>query len=259
MGIAEEHAVAYCGGLALSGLHPVCALYSTFAQRVYDQLFHDIVLQKVPLTLLLSHAGLVPGDGITHQGLFDVPLFSSIPGVRIFSPDNYAETENLICASVDSPHVDIIRYPKGKESVYDRSVFKRCGDVFSWNCDSADAVIVTYGRITSVAYEAARLSKYKVGVVRVSRLMPLPINEILSALCGVPFVYILEEGMRRGGFAERLSAHFIEREYHPRTIIHAVNGEFVPHGDMASLYERFGFTPDEVVSRLERALKRTKA
>ncbi len=256
VGIAEEHAIAFSGGLALSGYHPVCVMYSTFAQRVYDQLFHDIVLQKVPLTFLLSHAGLVPGDGITHQGLFDVPLFSSIPGVRIFSPDNYAETANLICASVDSPHVDIIRYPKGKESVYDRNVFKRCGDVFSWNCEGADAVIVTYGRITSVAYDAARLSEYKVGVVRVSRIMPLPINEILSALCGVPFVYILEEGMRRGGFAERLSAHFIEREYHPRTLIHAVNGEFVPHGDMASLYERFGFTPAEVVSRLERALKR---
>ncbi len=255
VGIAEEHAVAFCGGLALAGYHPVCILYSTFAQRVYDQLFHDIVLQKVPLTLLLSHAGLVPNDGITHQGLFDVPLFSSIPGVRIFSPDNYAELAHMIGASVNSPYVDIIRYPKGKEAKYDRTVFKRNGDVFSFVPEDAEAVIVTYGRVTSLAYEAALASKYKVGVVRVARLMPLPINEILAALNGVPVVYILEEGMRRGGFCERLSAHFVERGYSPRVVIHAVNGEFVPHGDTEGLMRRFGFTSGEIKLRLERAIE----
>ena len=256
VGIAEEHAIAFSGGLALSGHHPVCVLYSTFAQRVYDQLFHDIILQKVPLTFLLSHAGLVPGDGITHQGLFDVALFSSIPGVNIYSPDNYAELANIIGASVAGRGVDIIRYPKGREAVYDRSVFKRNGDVFSWVPEDVEAVIVTYGRVTSIAVEAAKMSRYKVGVVRVSRLLPLPINEILDALGNVPFVYFLEEGMRRGGFAERLSAHFIEREYYPRTVIHAVNGEFVPHGGTAKLFERFGFTAEEVVARLERNICR---
>lgn len=255
VGIAEEHAVAFCGGLALSGYHPVCVLYSTFAQRVYDQLFHDIVLQKAPLTFLLSHAGLVPSDGITHQGLFDVPLFSSIPGIRIFSPDNYSELSSLINTSVSSPYVDIIRYPKGTEMKYDRNLFVRNGDVFSYVPEDAEAVIVTYGRMTGIALEAAKLSKYKVGVVRVSRLMPLPINEILEALRGIKFVYILEEGMRRGGFAERLSAHFIEREYHPHTVIHAVNGEFVPHGSTDELFRRFGFVPSEIASRLDRFVK----
>ncbi len=255
VGIAEEHAVAFCGGLALAGYHPVCILYSTFAQRVYDQLFHDIVLQKVPLTLLLSHAGLVPNDGITHQGLFDVPLFSSIPNVRIFSPDNYSELSHMIGASLNSPYVDIIRYPKGAEMQYDRSVFTRNGDVFSYVPEGAEAVIVTYGRVTKLAYDAAMASEYKVGVVRVARLMPLPINEILSALNGVPVVYILEEGMRRGGFCERLSAHFVERGYSPKVVIHAVNGEFVPHGSTDDLMRRFGFTSEEIKLRLERAIE----
>ena len=84
--------------------------------------------------------------------------------------------------------------------------------------------------------------------------MPLPINEILSALDGVPVVYILEEGMRRGGFCERLTAHFTERAYCPKVIIHAVNGEFVPHGDSASLAHRFGFEAAEIAARLDRAL-----
>ncbi|MBQ8523164.1 MAG: 1-deoxy-D-xylulose-5-phosphate synthase [Clostridia bacterium] len=255
VGIAEEHAVAFCGGLSAAGLRPVLALYSTFAQRVYDQLFHDIVLQRVPMTLLLSHAGLVPGDGITHQGLFDVPLFSSIPNLRIFSPDSYSELALLMADCIASPNVDIIRYPKGKEAVYDRSAFTRNGDVFSFVPEKAEAVIVTYGRVTAEAYEAAKLSSHKVGVVRVSRLLPLPIDEILSALGGVPFVYILEEGMRRGGFCERLTAHFTERGYCPKVVIHAVNGEFVPHGDNASLAHRFGFEADEIAARLDRALE----
>lgn len=255
VGIAEEHAIAFCGGLAVAGLRPVCALYSTFSQRVYDQLFHDIVLQQVPMTLLLSHAGLVPGDGITHQGLFDVPLFSSVPNIRIFSPDSYSELSLLMTDCISSPNVDIIRYPKGKETSYDRSAFVRTGDVFSCVPKDAEAVIVTYGRVTAEAYSAAQLSSHRVGVVRVSRLLPLPIDEILSALDGAPVVYILEEGMRRGGFCERLCAHFTERAYCPKVVIHAVNGEFVPHGDSASLAHRFGFEAAEIAVRLDRALE----
>ncbi len=255
-GIAEEHAVAFCGGLSLAGYHPVCALYSTFAQRVYDQLFHDVVLQKTPLTLLLSHAGLVAGDGVTHQGIFDVALFSSVPDVRIFSPDSYSELSMLLKASLSSPYVDVIRYPKGEEAHYDRSVFTQNGDV-SYNVpEGAEAVIVTYGRMTSVAVGASEKSAHRVGVVRVSRLMPIPLDEILAAVGDVPFVYILEEGIRRGGFAERLAAHLHDRGNRAKTLIHAVNGEFPPHGSLAHLFERYGFTPEAVAGRLDAALNK---
>lgn len=256
VGIAEEHALAFCGGLSLAGYHPICMLYSTFAQRVYDQLFHDIVLQKVPLTFLLSHAGLVPGDGVTHQGLFDISLFSSIPGINIYSPDSYDEITELINLSLHSKSVDIIRYPKGAEAVYDRSGFKRLGDVYYNVPAGAECVIITYGRMSEVAYKAAEHFAGRVGVIRVSRILPLPINEILTALGNSKLVYVLEEGMRRGGFAERLSAHFIERKVYPRTVIHAVNGEFVSHGSLSELYERFGFTPDEVASRVSKLLSK---
>ena len=255
VGIAEEHAIAFCGGLAVAGFRPVCALYSTFSQRVYDQIFHDVVIQRVPMTLLLSHAGLVPGDGITHQGIFDVPMFSSIPNIRIFSPDSYSELSLLMADCIASSNVDIIRYPKGKEASYDRSAFVRQGDVFSYVPDGAEAVIVTYGRVSAEAYEASRISSHKVGVVRVSRLLPLPIDDILASLNGVPTVYVLEEGMRRGGFCERLCAHFTERAYCPKVVIHAINGEFVPHGDSASLAHRFGFEAKEIAARLDRVLE----
>ena len=256
VGIAEEHALTFCGGLSLAGYHPICMLYSTFAQRVYDQMFHDIVLQKTPITFLLSHAGLVPGDGITHQGLFDIPLFSSIPGVNIYSPDGYDEISELINNSLHGKSVDIIRYPKGPEACYDRSSFKRLGDVYYSVPEGAECVIITYGRMSEVAFKAAERFGGRVGIIRVSRILPLPINEILTAMGDVKYVYILEEGMRRGGFAERLSAHFIEREVYPKTVIHAVNGEFVSHGSLSELYERFGFTPDEVASRVGKLLSK---
>lgn len=255
VGIAEEHAVAFCGGLASAGMRPVCALYSTFSQRVYDQLFHDVVLQHVPMTLLLSHAGLVPGDGVTHQGVFDVPLFSSVPDIRIYSPDSYAELSLLMKDCISSQYVDIIRYPKGVQADYDREAFVRVGDIFSCIPENAEAVIVTYGRVSAEAYRAAKLSSHRVGVLRVSRLLPLPIDEILKCLGKVGVVYILEEGMRRGGFGERLCAHFAERAYSPRIVLHAVNGEFIPHGDAYSLAHRFGFEAHEIAARLDGVLE----
>lgn len=251
VGIAEEHAIAFCGGLAEAGMRPVCALYSTFSQRVYDQLFHDVVLQHVPLTLLLSHSGLVGADGVTHQGVFDVPLFSSVPNVRIYSPDSYAELSLLMKDCIASPSVDIIRYPKGSEESYDRSAFVRSGDVFSFIPSGAEALIITYGRITAAAYRAALMSRHTVGVVRVSRLLPLPLDEILSCIGDIRTVYILEEGMRCGGFAERLAANFAERELSLRVVIHAIDGELIPHGDIPSLAHRFGFEADEIAARLD--------
>ena len=84
MGIAEEHAITFAAGLAVNGMKPVAAIYSTFAQRSYDQLLHDISLQKLPLVLLLDRSGLVPDDGITHQGIFDCAVFSSVPNTEIY-------------------------------------------------------------------------------------------------------------------------------------------------------------------------------
>lgn len=252
VGIAEEHAVTFSGGLSLAGYKPVCVLYSTFAQRVYDQLLHDVALQNTPLTLLLSHAGLVPGDGCTHQGIFDISIFSSIPSVNIFAPDSYRELCAMISSSVDSEDIDIIRYPKDREANYDRSVFSKKGDyVFEYNTDSADAVIVTYGRMTSVSFEALRgVSSLKVGIVRAAKLCPIESDVIFDAVKGARMVYILDEGIRKGSFAEQLSSLLHEKGYDGDVLIHAVESEFPPHGDLKSLFEKYGFTSDEISKRI---------
>ncbi len=253
VGIAEEHAVAFCGGLSISGFRPILVMYSTFAQRVFDQIFHDIALQRCPLTFLLSHAGLVPGDGVTHQGIYDVALLSPIPGVRIYAPDSYSELKALIGASVLSNSIDVIRYPKGSELSYDRSSFSRIGDVFANVPKDPDAVIVTYGRLTRTALHAAAKCSCTAGVIRVLRISPLPTDDVISALGSAAVVYILEEGIRRGGFGEALEAALKERGMTCRTVVHAIDDGIIPHGDLESLMHLCGFEPNVIASRIESA------
>ena len=256
VGIAEEHAVAFCGGLSVSGYRPVLVMYSTFAQRVYDQIFHDIALQHCPFTLLLSHAGLIPGDGITHQGIYDVALFSPIPGITIYSPDSYRELSELIFTSLRSDGINIIRYPKGKEDNYDRSQFVKTGDVYVSVPDAVGAVIVTYGRLTGLAVRAAALTQTRTGVIRVSRIAPIPTDEILAATRGAELIYILEEGIHRGGFAEGLEAQLFERGSGFRTVVHTIDDGMIPHGGLDDLMHLCGFEPDVIAARIDCEMKR---
>lgn len=111
VGIAEEHAVAFAGGLAVSGLLPVCALYSTFAQRTYDQLIHDVALQKLHIVLALDRAGFVSGDGETHQGVFDAAFLSEIPGTELYAPDSFEELSVALDHALAGTGISALRYP----------------------------------------------------------------------------------------------------------------------------------------------------
>ena len=132
MGIAEECAATLTGGLAIGGSLPVLALYSTFMQRAYDQILEDIVLQNVHAVLAIDRAGLVGGDGITHQGIYDVALLSQMPGVTLWSPETYSELWSCLDKCVGGSGLCAVRYPKGKEREYDRSGFKNRGSSVSY-------------------------------------------------------------------------------------------------------------------------------
>ncbi len=246
VGIAEEHAVTYASGLAAGGMKPVLALYSTFAQRSYDQFIHDISIQRLPLLLLLDRAGLVPGDGITHQGIFDYPILSSVPGVTIESPETYAELEASVARCYESGGFCAVRYPKGKEEAYERSadMIRREYLEYTKGMENADAVIVTYGRMARVAHEAATLlrGRVNVGVVKLIRIFPLDAEEIFSLLGEGKPIYFLEEGYRFGGVAEKLASLLGGTR---RARIHAIDG-FAEHGSLPELYRSFGFTGQTV-------------
>ena len=250
VGIAEEHAVTFASGLSVSGMKPVVALYSTFAQRIYDQAFHDISLQDLSMTLLLDRCGIVGGDGITHQGIFDYPLLSSIPNANIYSPENYGELEECIEKSVLGGKFDIIRYPKGKEIKYepfDEMIYEESGTfAYSSNIDKAKNVIITYGRITSLANEVASILG-DTAIIKLIKIFPLDLAKIGELLKGKTLAYVLEEGFKTGGVGEKLYPALASCK---NVYIHAIDN-FVEHGELDKLYKSLGFDANEIVDKIK--------
>lgn len=251
VGIAEEHAVTYAAGLAAGGMKPVLALYSTFAQRSYDQFVHDVAIQKLPFVLLLDRAGLVPGDGVTHQGIFDYPLISSVPNVKIYSPETYQEVRKIFEKAYESKDFSVIRYPKGSEKAYlGAQKMVKNGDSFEYSegIEDADTVIVTYGRITSVAHEAIQKigNRKKMGVLKLVQIFPLNMTEILKLIGKAKNVYFLEEGYRFGGVSEKIAA---ELRGERKVTIHAIE-TFVEHGSLDELFDFCGFTSENVANKI---------
>lgn len=235
VGIAEEHAVTFAAGLARAGMRPVVALYSTFAQRVFDQMLHDCALQKLPVVLALDRCGVIPADGVTHQGLFDVGLFSPIPGITVYSPESYAELSACLAESVHADGVSIVRYPRGEERQYDRSIWTYMADgaaaVAEFGEGGRKIALITYGSETGEAILAAEaLAKhFSVRLLRLIRIAPLSAEVILAGIGEASAAVIAEEGMRRGGVGESLAAIFAEKRPGMPVRVCAVD-TFVPHG-----------------------------
>ncbi len=249
VGIAEEHAVTFSAGLARGGMKPVLALYSTFAQRSYDQLLHDVAIQGLPFLLLLDRAGLVAGDGMTHQGIFDYPILSSIPQIKIYSPETYGELRDVFREVYDSADLSVIRYPKGAEARYEPMKKRiKAGNIleYSEGIHEAKTVIVTYGRVAKIAEDAMAHSDGDIGLLKLIRVFPLDMEEIVSYLAGAETVYFLEEGYREGGVSEKIAASLRGDK---RVIIHAIE-EFPTHGTLEELFSAMGFTGEEILKRL---------
>lgn len=249
VGIAEAHGAAFAAGLSLSGQKPVFAVYSTFAQRIYDQVFHDVALQNTGVVFALDRAGLVPGDGVTHQGIFDVSMFSSIPNVEIYSPESY----EMLCRCMDlallAKNPVIVRYPRGEEAKYDRSVF--FGDLIKCDDESErDIVILTYGRLAHAAYTAEGLLDGAAKTIVMEKIFPIDTSEIERLCRGAKLIYVLEEGIRSGGIGEKLSSLLGERVY-----VHAIDG-FVGHGDICDLDAALGFTPTAVACNIREIMEK---
>jgi len=248
VGIAEEHAAAMAGGMALCGLKPVLVLYSTFSQRIFDQLWHDVALQGAHIVLCLSHAGLVPGDGVTHQGLYDVALLARIPGAAVRSPASPEEIPDALRASMnEDATVSAVRYPKGASAPLtgwtDEGLWKRK----SFGSGRPLTVIVTYGRLAKNVSEAAEavFGPGKHGQAEVcclSRIIPLPEDGAFRTL--VRFadrVLFAEEGIRSGGVGEALaSADWMAGV---AVAVRAVEEPFLPHGTVEELERMAGLDP----------------
>lgn len=254
VGIAEEHAVTFASGLAANGMKPVVFLYSTFAQRVYDQISHDVAIQKLPLVLAIDRAGLVPGDGITHQGIFDYSIFSSVPGTEIYMPETDEETEKAFSDALTGERLSIVRYPKGKYEKYDFPYVLRDKEnlTYSENITEAETVVITAGRLTKNVAEAIALTGKNIALIKLRKVFPVPINDILSLTANAKNIYILEENYVHGGFAEKTASHIRDKNVTVRAI-----HDFIGHGDLEDLFRICGFTKEQLAEELNRIYEAT--
>ncbi len=250
VGIAEEHAITFSSGLAAIGMKPVVALYSTFAQRVYDQLIHDVAIQNLPMILALDRCGLVPGDGITHQGIFDYSLFSSVPNAEIYSVSDKSQLQKIFTQAETHRGLTVIRYPKASVEELTHDIPLGQGDFMSYtkNISSARNVIITHGRLTKVALNvAARLSD--TAVISLIRVFPLDFEKMASLIKSCQLLYILDEGISTGGLGEKISAGLSPYISGVKIHIRDIPG-FMPHGSLTELMKECGFTEEQIYSEI---------
>ncbi|MBQ8416629.1 MAG: 1-deoxy-D-xylulose-5-phosphate synthase [Clostridia bacterium] len=219
VGIAEEHAVTFAAGLAANGYRPVVAIYSTFLQRAYDNIIHDVALQNLPVVFCVDRAGLNASDGATHHGIFDVAFLSEIPNLTIYTPITYASLRKILRHALRQKSPCVIRYPNGHESKEVLSAFyngidaKRIGVHADYqpSTTAPQAVVITHGRIVTEALKAKHLLKGKgieLGILLLEQLKPYSTvaKEVAAYLPESPCkILYLEEEIRAGGMGMMLS------------------------------------------------------
>ncbi len=229
VGIAEPHAVTFAGGLAANGMLPVFAVYSSFLQRCYDQIIHDLSIGQQHVVIGIDRAGIVGSDGETHQGLFDVAMLSSVPGITLYSPATYEEMRCSLYKSLyEHTGVCCVRYPRGGESklpAFDPQV--------PWAIEPKGAkprlLLVTYGKLSAQAVQAAQtLSQQGVptAVLKLLRLLPF-CEEAVEQAMQAEYVLFAEEGIESGGIGQMFGSRLLENGFQGHYRVLAVHDRFV--------------------------------
>lgn len=258
VGIAEEHAVTFCAGMAANGMRPVFAVYSSFLQRAYDQLIHDVAIQNLNVTIAVDRAGIVGEDGETHQGLFDTAMLSTIPNIRIYCPSYFSEVKPMLHKCMyDNDGVDAIRYPRGGEKYKPEGFAAEGNEYDTFDNGGAEVLAVTYGRIFGSmcqAVERLQAEGMHTSILKLGMVKPIA-DGALEYAAKFRTIVFFEEGIKRGGVGEYLCAELHERGWQGRFIIRAVEDTFVTHASVNSSLKQFGLDEDGMYSTLVSELK----
>ena len=245
VGIAEEHAVTFASGLAAGGLKPVFAVYSTFLQRGYDQLIHDAALQKLKVVIAIDRAGVVGEDGETHQGVFDSAFLGTIPNVTVYAPAYYSELRSFLHAALyTDPSVVCVRYPRGIEPERFDDFNESDGNYDIYGDESADTIIVTYGRIFANAARVCRESG-NLCVLKLNRIRPID-PKAVDIVSSYKSIFFFEEGMRTGGIGEHFLSLLNEAGYDGKFSLTAIPDEFVPAASTGSSLKKYGLDAESM-------------
>ncbi len=253
VGIAEEHAITFAAGLAAAGMKPVLALYSTFLQRGYDQLLHDVSMMQLPVVVAVDRAGLVGNDGKTHQGIFDESFLSTIPGLTVMSPKNGQELEDMLEFAVNYDKPVVIRYPRGKVcdllNNYRQPVKLNENEII---LHGRDVCIMAAGTMVSEAYKACEILRnegYDPTLVNVRFLHDIDRELILQMSETHSLFVIAEEVVYTGSYAERCRAAFDDIRIRAVTL----PDKFIEHGSVNQLRERYHITAEDIANRVKEA------
>ena len=262
VGIAEEHAVTFAAGMAAGGLHPVVAIYSTFLQRAYDQILHDVCLCRLPVVFMADRAGIVGSDGETHQGIFDIAFMMPMPGLTIIAPKNSWELREMLSFAINYNAPVAIRYPRG-EAYTGLESFKQpiVNGRGEWIARGQDIVLLAAGSMVKTAAEAReRLKKegLDISVVNMRFLKPFDTGLLEEALKGHSLFVTLEEGVVTGGFGQAVANWVNNRDNSVKVLCIGLPDKFLEHGSASILKEKYGISADKVAERVLEAYEEEK-
>lgn len=262
VGIAEGHAVTFSGGMAKEGLLPFCNVYSSFMQRAYDNIIHDVAIQKLNVVLCLDRAGLVGEDGPTHHGAFDMAYLRPIPNLVIASPYNEHELRRLMyTAQLPDKGPFVIRYPRGR------------GVLTDWECpleaievgkgrklkEGTDLAVITIGPIGNKAAAAIVRAEKTLGcsIAHYDLRFLKPLDEALLHEVGQKFTHILtvEDGVRNGGMGSAILEFMNDHGYYPRVTRLGLPDRFVQHGPVNDLYAICGIDEESILNTITQIIK----
>lgn len=262
VGIAEAHAITLAAGMAAGGLHPVVALYSTFAQRAYDQILHDACLQNLPLTICLDRAGIVGEDGATHHGVFDFSYLRHIPNINILAPKDENELRQMVFAATLKRFPTVIRYPRGAGlgvDVVENPSKLPWGksEIISKVNGEADASIFAIGTMVEIAKEVADILKSMriyVNVVNARFVKPLDEDTIYELSMDSKLIVTCEENILAGGFGSAITEFMADSNIIKPILRFGINDKFVEHASRSQLLKDCGLTAEDIADTIKERL-----
>lgn len=255
VGIAEEHAVTFAAGLAAGGMRPIVAIYSSFLQRAYDQILHDVCIQNLPVVFAIDRAGLVGSDGETHQGIFDLSYLSSIPNMHIMAPKNKWELSDMLKFAVGFDAPIALRYPRGE--AYDGLEEYRAPIVYGkaeMIYEEQEIALVAVGSMVKTAVAVRELLKKEgrnVSLVNARFVKPIDEELLLRLAQDHPYIVTMEENVASGGFGERVREFLADCPHmQVQVLSFSVPDAYVEHGNVEQLKKEIGLDAESIAERI---------
>jgi len=261
VGIAEQHSITFAAGLAAEGKKAFAAIYSTFLQRAYDQVIHDVAIQKLPVVFCIDRAGLVGADGPTHHGLYDISYLRGVPNMIISSPLNEEELRNMMfTASKYEEAAWAIRYPRGRATGMDYPEGFKKIEIGKGEClrEGDDVAILSFGPFGNYVMNAAddlEEEGIKIGHYNMRFAKPLD-TELIDEICHTyEHIITIEDGTKLGGFGSAVAEYLADKPYHIPTTIMGVPDRIVEHGTQEELHQEVGLDPESIKEKVREVLK----